>query len=980
VLRALALCAPAAAAGAPLPAPAADTRSLAAEVPAGPLAQALAAFGKQTGVQVIYVAALADAKVSRGARAGSALADALTQLLDGTGLRFEFLNPRTVRVYAAAVPRLAVRPPAEAAPPADYRGQARLATVDEVVVTASRREERSQDVPISIQVLTGETLTRLNASTFDDFVKYLPGITTQGAGPAQNNIVIRGLATAALGQQGSGTLGSFPNVAVYLDEQSVELAHRNLDVYAVDLERIEVLEGPQGTLFGSGAQAGVVRYITNKPKLDVTEGTLSAALGRTTHGGTSTDGSAVINAPLIPERLAVRGVLYSEQRAGYIDNVSGTFTRASSDPAMQHFYTDWGVLPSFGPALDNAAVVHAHSNPVAYHGLRLSALYRFNDDWSALLAQSFQNIDADGVFAQMAANSAGEPLPDLSVQEFNRSYNKDRFSNTALTVSGRIGDVSILYAGAYLVRHVDQVQDYTSYARASYADYYQCIPLPSPQCFTPSGVWRELERNTRQSHELRITTPADRRVRGVGGLYFEELGVEEQWDDDIRSASDFFNPMAPPTGYCTYNGSATFPDGSPVPCYSSPTFVHAPATSNNPSVRPAVDGFFDDITRRYRQFAAFASVDADIVPRTLTLTAGTRYFRVEGSEVGSSVSSYGCSLVTAYNVPNPCVNGFAFNLDAAGLTRQYSGFRSRLSLGWRIADDALIYYTWSQGFRAGSFNRTGYPGGNSPLAAEGNSWQAQAGAHGGWIAPIAFAPDDLTNNELGWKSQWLDQRLRWDGAVYQEHWDHAQVGVAGNRLIAYRMVIDGGDYRVRGVETSAEARILRGLTIDASAAWNHTELVRQAPFYWADGTPVDFNSLYFSDGTRATNPSGELGSSLAGAPSFAGNARIRYEFELGPFGAFAQAGAVWQAHSIASTDRLNQDLQGHSTAYDLPAFTTFEAAFGMGKGAWQLKINGENLTDTRAQLYASYAQWYKAVTVNRPRTISMQLDYHFGGP
>src|ERR1700730_11675340 len=148
--------------------------------------------------------------------------------------------------------------------------------IQEITVTAQRRTENLQDVPITIQALTSETLTQLNVTTFDDIVKYTPNVTTASWGPGQDLIFMRGLSSGALGTQGSGTDANFPNVAVYLDEQSAQMPYRNLDVYAADIERIEVLEGPQGTLFGAGAQAGVVRYITNKPKLDMTEATVNA--------------------------------------------------------------------------------------------------------------------------------------------------------------------------------------------------------------------------------------------------------------------------------------------------------------------------------------------------------------------------------------------------------------------------------------------------------------------------------------------------------------------------------------------------------------------------------------------------------------------------------------------------------------------------------------------------------------------------------
>jgi iron complex outermembrane receptor protein len=203
--------------------------------------------------------------------------------------------------------------------------------IQEITVTAQRRTENVQNVPISIQALTAETLTQLNVTTFDDYLRYLPNVSTASNGPGQGNIYMRGLSVGAAGSQSSGTIGGFPNVAIYLDEQSGQLPARNLDVYAADLERIEILEGPQGTLFGAGAQAGVVRYITNKPKLNVTEGSVEAGYGVTAHGDPNTDLTAVLNLPLISDTLAVRAVIYNDRRGGYIDNVPGTFTRKNTD-------------------------------------------------------------------------------------------------------------------------------------------------------------------------------------------------------------------------------------------------------------------------------------------------------------------------------------------------------------------------------------------------------------------------------------------------------------------------------------------------------------------------------------------------------------------------------------------------------------------------------------------------------------------------
>src|ERR1700687_1944449 len=216
---------------------------------------------------------------------------------------------------------------AYAAPATDTSSDA----IQEITVTAQRRTENLQDVPITIQALTAETLTQLNVQTFDQFVKYLPNVTTAGAGPGQSNIYMRGLSIGAQRSDESGVVGQIPNVAVYLDDQSAALPSRNLDVYAADIERIEVLEGPQGTLFGSGAEAGVLRYITNKPKLDVTEGIVNAGYSYTAHGDPNSNVDAMINLPMIPDTWAVRAVIYDDNRGGYINNIPATFVRSGTD-------------------------------------------------------------------------------------------------------------------------------------------------------------------------------------------------------------------------------------------------------------------------------------------------------------------------------------------------------------------------------------------------------------------------------------------------------------------------------------------------------------------------------------------------------------------------------------------------------------------------------------------------------------------------
>ena len=874
------------------------------------------------------------------------------------------------KVYCTVVAILSAHSvTAFAAAPADTESDQDLG-ISQVVVTAQRRNENIQDVPITVQALTGETLAQLNVTTFDDYVKYLPNVTSQGGGPGQSNIYMRGLAAAVGAIQGSGVVGGFPNVAIYLDDQSGQLPARNLDIYAADMERIEVLEGPQGTLFGAGAQAGVVRYITNKPKLDVTEANVNAGYSTTAHGDPSTQIDAMINLPLLPDTLAARAVIYNESRGGYINNIPGTFARGPNEPGVGYQYH---ACPANCATVSNSNLVANAINPVTYKGIRGEVLYKIDEDWNVLLSQSYQNMEADGVFAEQQISSAGIPQPDLTVQLYNPSYNKDRFESTALTINGRVGPLKAVYTGGYLVRNVDQVADYTNYTRGKYANYYQCVSSGTSttgqaQCFSPSSTWHDVERNTHISHELRLSTPDDWRIRAIGGAFYENYRINEVVDWLYKTATPYFGNIATPTGYYVLNGSPLLPDGHPVR-YNTPgaTLVTELPSVNDAGIRGDNVGFTDDIKRGYSQKALFGSVDFDLIPKVLTITGGTRYYRIDTDEKGAVVGSFGCKDFSGTATPTqPCINHSNFtNLDSLGLDKVYTGFRSRANLTWHVTADHMVYYTWSQGFRAGGFNRPNSVETGSPLT-------------GKWSPPVAFAPDYLTNNEIGWKTEWLDHRIQWNGAIYREDWKGVQIalfdpGVTGNLTFT----TNGSDYRVKGLETTLTARITRELTLAGGASWNHSELVKAAGLVYTEG-PLRGQLINWT-ALGLGNPTGTVGEPLAGSPPFQMNVRLRYDMNLGEYLPYAQIGAVHQAHSLSSTDTLTKDLQGNSINYDNPGFTTYDASIGVVKDAWMVEAFGENITDTRAQLYSNYRQWYKAVTVNRPRTLGVRFSYKFTG-
>jgi outer membrane receptor protein involved in Fe transport len=836
--------------------------------------------------------------------------------------------------------------------------------LQEVTVTATRRSESVQNVPITIQALTGDTLQKLNVTTFDDFVKYTPNVTTANLGPGQSSIFMRGLSVGVTGQQGTGTTGPIPNVAVYLDDQSTALPGRNLDIYAADMERIEVLEGPQGTLFGSGAEAGVLRYITNKPKLDRTEGAVNAGYSYTAHGDQNSNVDATLNLPLIEGVLAARAVIYTDNRGGYINNVPATFTREGTDLGLAG--SNGGVVPTNSVSLNNANLVGRAINPVTYNGARLSVLYQANDDWDVLLQQSYQNMNAQGVFYQMpfgpeglTFDSLGQPhgvrqLPPLSVATFEPSYNKDRFESTAITVDGKIGDIKLVYNGSYLVRNISQQQDYTNYARGVYGYYYQCTGTSNnpanrtnAQCFSPGATWQETERNTHLSQELRASTPDDWRLRGIGGIYWERFKIYDSTDWTYKTVptcspsidTNCFNNVQPPPGQ----------------------------TANNPNIRNDNVGFFDDTVRTITQRAAFASGDFEIIPKTLILTAGTRYYHFDQSELGGDTGSFYCKTYsTPTNYFGPCLTPYGTNLNNSPFnSATYHGFRSRGNLSWHIDKDFLVYYTWSQGFRPGGFNR-------GSKCVQGGSFydlatNTCAKATSQYITPQQYRPDTLINNELGFKTEFFNHRIQVNGAIYQEDWKDTIVEFFAPQLGFGNLtfVTNGPNYRVRGGELQMNALVTEGLTVAGSWSYNKSMLTNSPAILANNPANANFGKPL----TGVVNVFGAPGSPLGESPLFQGNLRARYEFPFLSYNAFGQVAGQYYGGSQSTVGVVNN--------YYMGGWATFDAAVGISKDNWNVQAFAQNLLDRNASVYTNTAQFIRTETPLRPRVAGLKFGYKF---
>lgn len=845
-------------------------------------------------------------------------------------------------------------------------------TLQQVVVTAQRRSEEVQDVPITVQAITGTTLQELNVETFDQLLEYTPNVTFSGNGPpGTGNIFMRGLSSGGAGNQSAASIQPFPNVALYLDDQSMQFPSRNNDVYIVDMQRIEVLEGPQGTLFGGGAEAGAIRYITNKPQLDVTEGDVNASYGVTAGGDPNASANATINLPVIANTLAIRATIFDDHQGGYISNVPGTISSA-----LQRNVT-----------ANNYALVASDTNTATYTGLRASALWKIDDAWSVLIEQNFQNVETPGYWSEYPTSESGTPLAPYQIQAFSPAYNNDKYESTSWTLNGKFadllgkyGDLNFVYTGSYLDRHIEAQQDNSNYLRSPNGTYYDCTGKGSGglggttkplTCYPPVANWHDVTSNTHQSHEIRVTTSDANRIRGLFGAYWEEFILK----DDMNSNYEVI-PQ------CSAADLAIATDGGPD-CVSAVgpapgSYARDPALRLNDNT-----AFGEDDERGYRQTAFFTSMDFDLIPKVLTVTGGTRWFHYDEFEEGSEYYT----STSANDIPNGACTaaggcGFGMNLH-----KTESGFRSRANLTWHITPDIMAYYTFSQGFRPGGFNRAPTTPGGVPLP-KGVAPYTAGSKDYQYNKPAGYNSDNLTNNEIGVKSEWLNHRLLADLSLYNMVWSNIQLALFDpTQLGNTSFVLNGPSYTIRGAELQLAARVTQGLTIQGSSSWNSSNQT-SAPCLLAnrvsDGAAVG-TCITQVKGEPYTSPFGVLETSPPYSPPVQFNLRVRYDFAVGNYEPYAWVGA---SHVASMRTEPASFPTGDSAfcspipsitlcQYTIPAHTTYDAAVGVAKNNWTVQFIAQNLTNSDAPTNIGSSQYIEQITPLRPRVLTLQFGYKF---
>ena len=511
--------------------------------------------------------------------------------------------------------------------------------LDEVVVTAQKRSENLQDVPVSIQALGEAKLEQLQVQNFTDYVKYLPSVSFQTTSPGFSNVYMRGVASGGDGNHS----GPLPSVGIYLDEQPITTIQGALDIHIYDIARVEALAGPQGTLYGASSQAGTLRIITNKPTTTGFSAGYDIEGNVIDHGDPGYVLEGFVNQPL-SDKVAVRLVGWAEHQGGFIDNVAGSRT-----------------YPTSGVTVSNGYRIKDNYNDVDVYGGRAALRVEAGDNWVITPSIMAQQEKVGGLF------SYDPSVGDLKVAHYYPESSNDKWWQAAMTVEGQIANLDVVYAGSYLDRDVDTHQDYTDYSYfydtlAGYGAYWTDNagnPVDPSQYITGHDAYSKV------SHEIRVSTPQDKRFRVVGGLFYQRQthGIYQNYQIDALG-TDLSVPGYPHTIWLTQ--------------------------------QKRVD----------RDSAAFGEAAFDITDK-LTLTAGIRFFKADNSLKGfygyglgySSGTGEGACFTGPEIKGSPCTN-----LDKR--TKE-NGNTPKVNLTYKVDGDKLVYVTYSEGFRPGGINRRG---------------------------------------------------------------------------------------------------------------------------------------------------------------------------------------------------------------------------------------------------------------------------------
>jgi outer membrane receptor protein involved in Fe transport len=821
----------------------------------------------------------------------------------------------------------------------------------DIVVTATRSAQSIQKVPISMQALSADTLQQRQVKGLSDFASLLPSVSFEGIGPGRNTPFFRGIVPAG---------GAYASVGFYLDDIPIT-GTEVPDIHAYDLERIEALSGPQGTLYGAGSLAGTIRLITNKPKLGKYEFGYDLEANKYGPGDFGGQGEAYMNVP-VGDTLAIRAMGYYRRDGGYIDNVDNKGKFNDGRPSIYQLGDN---NPATSYTLSNAAIAKDDYNSIDEYGGRFQLLWEPVTGWEITPQITAQRQIARGYFG------FDPRVGDLEVHDYDQTRNDDRWYQAALSIHGHIGDWDIVSATGYFKRRTKTLNDYTYYTvtydgfGAGYESYLQffdkctgsgasqtCSPFLNPTQYYHADWHRN-----KFTQELRITTPKHwpfdvtiggfyQRQANESNTYYATRNLDKVIGYTQTGGGDVAGGLI---GVPARYGIAYDDDG--IPFFDTTDVINPNGNPlgtmilGNPATKS--DGYYVvEQDQLYHDEAIFAEGHYDITP-TLKLTGGIRYFwtdfTIKGfAGVAASAQGVGCTT------PLPatrlsCINTNPLAADGTGRYKE-DGETHKIALDWQFSPSKMVYANYSTGFRPGGFNR--------PLRIR---------SLGKIVTVQPFQSETLTNYELGVKTSWAGM-FRFNAAIYYEKWNNIQYGVVVSGAQGAGMTGNAGKAEVKGIEYDADLKLGK-ITISSSGAYNDAKLKGNFCNFAVDPVTASISQLptctlgEFVPGSSPPTPqvAAADGTRLPRQPKFKGTTSIRYNTEFGDYSAYVQGAALYQGGATQDLNVSDNNLlvcpgTTSTKACSTSGFVSFDFSGGVKKGNWSIDFFIQNAFDRRGQL------------------------------
>jgi iron complex outermembrane recepter protein len=548
------------------------------------------------------------------------------------------------KISLAVAAALAIAPPrALALDPAD------TSALQEIVVTARKRQENLQDVPLSIDVFTKKDLQNLGITGLDDYAEKVPSISFISTGPGTQLFVMRGVSD-----------GSNPNYAntsstgFFVDDMSMSFSGAQPDLHLYDMERIEILNGPQGTTFGAGSMSGAIRYVTNKPDLNAFSAGVDFDGGKIQGGQNNWTYEGFVNLPIIDGVLGIRASAFSDSHGGFINNELATRTWVN------------------GAVSDNSQWAHSDYNREHVEGGRAALKTVLGDRWSASLTYSFQRQSTHGAWDE------DPTLAPRTVERFGPESDNFQTKTLDFHVDGDVGIGDLVFASTYWSQPRRQWNEYSQYEQNFNAggkntpptgypgtqEGFTCLNdpyyggAPFTGCKAPTQFYSYWINPQRWSDELRLSSKPGGRFHWLAGLYWEKT-VDKNYGEN------FYMPGL------QYQGSAF-------------QYYLNYYQLSKPTLPPGI--WYSYVERSDElQTTEFANISFDITDK-LNVEAGGVHFH--------SRASYMTPFVQ-----------FAYATSApSDISTDSHKWDSKLGINYKLTDHAMVYADFAQGFREGGTN------------------------------------------------------------------------------------------------------------------------------------------------------------------------------------------------------------------------------------------------------------------------------------